>query len=93
MSRWVTPKKKRKEKGRKETSLKWVKTQELDPEMEQLTRSKLGKKCDKAIYFHSAYMKCHFAYKTYMQFILSKIMLDESHAGIKVAWRYINNLR
>ena len=38
----------------------WVKTQQLEPYMEQLTGSKLGKEYDKAAY-------CHPVYLTYMQ--------------------------
>ena len=38
----------------------WVKKQQLEPDMEQLTGSKLGKEYDKAVY-------CHPAYLTYMQ--------------------------
>ena len=38
----------------------WVKKQQLELDMEQLTSSKLGKKYDKAVY-------CHFAYLAYMQ--------------------------
>ena len=37
-----------------------VKKQQLEPYMEQLTGSKLGKKYDKAVYCHSAHL-------TYMQ--------------------------
>ena len=37
-----------------------VKKQQLEPHMEQLTGSKLGKEYDKAVY-------CHPAYLTYMQ--------------------------
>ena len=37
-----------------------VKKQQLEPEVEQLTGSKLGKEYDKAVYCHSAYL-------TYMQ--------------------------
>ena len=37
-----------------------VKKQQLEPDMEQWTGSKLGKKCVKAVY-------CHPAYLTYMQ--------------------------
>ena len=37
-----------------------VKEQELEPDMEQQTCSKLGKEYVKAVY-------CHFAYLTYMQ--------------------------
>ena len=35
---------------------KLVKKQQLEPDMEQLTGSKLGKEYDKAIYCHSAYL-------------------------------------
>ena len=38
----------------------WVKKQKLEPFMEQLTGSKMGKEYDKAIY-------CHPAYLTFMQ--------------------------
>ena len=37
-----------------------VKKQQLEPYMEQLTGSKLGKECVKAVYCHSVYL-------TYMQ--------------------------
>ena len=37
-----------------------VRKQQLEPDMEQLTGSKLGKEYDKAVY-------CHPAYLTYMQ--------------------------
>ena len=33
-----------------------VKKQQLEPYMEQLTGSKLGKEYDKAVYYHSAYL-------------------------------------
>ena len=45
----------------------WVKNQQLEPYMEQLTSSKLGKEYDKAVYYH--------VYVTYMQ-IKSNEMLD-----------------
>ena len=38
----------------------WVKKQQLEPDLKQMTGSKLGKEYDKAIY-------CHTAYLTYMQ--------------------------
>ena len=38
----------------------WVKKQQLEPDREQLTGTKLGKEYDKAIHCHSAYL-------TYMQ--------------------------
>ena len=34
----------------------WVKKQQLELDMEQLTGSKLGKEKDKAVYCHSAYL-------------------------------------
>ena len=34
----------------------WVKKQQLEPDMEQWTGSKLGKEYDKAVYCHSAYL-------------------------------------
>ena len=43
-----------------EFSQKWHWKQQLEPDTEQLTGSKLGKEYDKAIY-------CHPAYLTYMQ--------------------------
>ena len=44
-----------------------VKKQELEPDMEQWTGSKLGKEYDKAVY-------CHTAYLTYMQSISCDIL-------------------
>ena len=44
-----------------------VKKQHLEPDVEQLTGSKLGKKFDKAVY-------CHPAYLTYMQSIPWEIL-------------------
>ena len=57
----------------------------LEPDMEQQTGSKSGKEYIKAVY-------CHPAYLTYMQ-STSCERLDEAQAGIKIAWRNINNLR
>ena len=55
--------------------------------MEQWTGSKLGKKCNKDLYRHLAYL-------TYMQeYIMGNARLDEAQAGIKVARRNKNNLR
>ena len=34
----------------------WVKKQQLEPDREQLTGTKLGKEYDKAIHCHSAYL-------------------------------------
>ena len=60
-----------------------VKKQQLEPDMEQQTSSKLGKKYIKVIY-------CHPAYLTYMQ---RHAGLDETQAGINIAGRNINNFR
>jgi len=38
----------------------WVKKQQLEPDMEQLTASKLGKEYNKTVYFYPNYL-------TYMQ--------------------------
>ena len=64
-----------------------VNKQQLEPDMKQQTGSKLGKKCNKDLYRHLAYL-------TYMQeYILGNARLDEAQAGIKVAGRNKNNLR
>ena len=60
----------------------WIKKQQLEPDTEHQTGSKLGKEYDKAVY-------CHPAYLTYMW----NARLDEEHIGIKVVGRNINNLR
>ena len=64
-----------------------VNKQQLEPDMEQWTDSKLGKEYVKAVY-------CHLAYLTYMQ-TASCEMPDwiKAQAGIKIAGRNINNLR
>ena len=62
-----------------------VKKQQLEPDMEQQTGSKLGKAYIKAVY-------CHPAYLTYMQ-STSCERLDEAQGGIKIPGRNINNLR
>ena len=64
-----------------------AKKQQLEPDMEQWTGSKLGKEYIKAVY-------CHPAYLTYMQeYIMRNTGLEETQAGIKIAGRNINNLR
>ena len=65
-----------------------VKKQQLEPDMEQQTGSKLGKDYIEAVY-------CHPAYLTSMQSKSWEFTsgLDEAQAGIKIAGRNINNLR
>ena len=63
-----------------------VKKQQLEPDKEQQTGSKLEKEYIKVVY-------CHPAYLTHMQSIMWNARLDESQAGIKITKRNINNLR
>ena len=63
-----------------------VKKQQLEPDMEQWTGSKLGKELVKAIY-------CHPAYLTYAENIMWNPGRVEAQAEIKIAERNINNLR
>ena len=65
----------------------WIKKQQLELDMEQLTGSKLGKEYVKVVY-------CHPASLTSMQSTsLQMLGLYESQAGIKIARRNINYLR
>ena len=57
-----------------------VKKQQLEPDMEQQTDSRLGNEYIKAVYCHSA------------EYIMQNARLDEAQAGIKIAGRNINNL-
>ena len=63
-----------------------VKEQQLEPDMEQQTGSKLGKEYVKVIH-------CHCLFKLYAEYILWNVRLDEAQAEIKIARRNINNLR
>ena len=63
-----------------------VKKQQLEPDMEKWTISKLGKEYINAVY-------CHHAYLTYMQSISCKILGWMKHKLYKIAGRNINNLR
>ena len=63
-----------------------VKKQQLEPNIEQWTGSKLGKENIKAVY-------CHPDYQTYMQNTSCETVLDEAQAGIKIAGRNINYFR
>ena len=62
----------------------WVKMQQLEPYLEQLTDSKLRKEyCILAPYL----------FNLYAEYIMQNDGLDESQAGSKIAGRNINNLR
>ena len=64
-----------------------VKNQQLEPDMEQQTGSKLENDYIKVIY-------CHLLYWTYMQSTSCEMLgLDEAQVGIRTAGRNINNLR
>ena len=63
-----------------------VKKQQLEPEMEQQTGSKLGKEYVKAVY-------CPLAYLTYAEYIMRNAGLDEAQTGIKIVGRNISNIR
>ena len=60
-----------------------VQKQQLEPDMEQWTGSKLGKKYVKTVYLFNLYAK----------YIMRDAGLEEAQAGIKTARRNINNLR
>ena len=57
-----------------------VKKEQLKSGMEQWTGSKLGKESP-----------C--LYNIYAEYIMRNASLDEAEAGIKIAWRNVNNLR
>ena len=63
-----------------------VKKQQLEPDMEQQTGSRLGKEYVKAVY-------CHPVYLTYMQSTSCEMLGWMKQARIKIAGRNINNLR
>ena len=64
-----------------------VKKQQLEPDMEQQTGSKLGKGYIKAVYCHPTY------FSLYAKYIMQKARLDKVQAGIQIEGRNINNLR
>ena len=63
-----------------------VKKQQLELEMEQQTGSKLKGLCQGCIL--SPYLS-----NLHAEYIMINTGLDEGQAGIKIAWRNINNLR
>ena len=63
-----------------------VQKQQLEPDMEQQTSSKLGKEYAEAI-------SCHPSYLTYMQSTSCEMGFDEAQVWIKIAGRNISNLR
>ena len=63
-----------------------LKKQQLEPDMEQQTSSKLGKEYIKAVYLSLC------LFNLYAEHIMRNAGLDEVQAGIKIAGRNINNL-
>jgi len=74
-----------------------VKKQQLEPNMEQQTGSKWGKKYIKAAYkkyikaAYKKYARLH-TFNLYAESIVKNAGLDEALAGVKIARRNINNL-
>ena len=72
------------------TCLLWnlyaIKIQQLKPDVEQQTVSKLGKKWQ-------GYILSRCLFNLYAQYIMPNAGLDEAQAGIKIARRNINILR
>ena len=64
-----------------------IKKQQLQPDMEYLTASKLGKAYEKDVYCHSAYLT------SLQSYLMWNPGLDKSGARIKIARRNTNNLR
>ena len=64
-----------------------VKMQQLEPDIEQWTGSKLGKEYVKPVYCHHAYLTL------YVECIMRNAGLEETQAGIKISGGNINNLR
>ena len=60
-----------------------VKKQQLEPDMEQWTGSKLGKE----------YVKAPCLFNLYAEYIMWNAGLDKVQPGTKIAGRNINNLR
>ena len=64
-----------------------IKKHHFEPDMEQLTGSKLGKKCVKGYILSPCFFNLH------AEYIVWNAGLDESQSGIKISGRNINNLR
>ena len=65
-----------------------VKKQQLEPDMEQQTGSKLGKE-----FISQGCRLSPCLFNLYVKYIMRNARLDEAQSGIKIARRNINNLR
>ena len=65
-----------------------IRKQQLELDMEQQTGSKLGKE-----YVCQSCILSPCLFNLYAEIIMRNTGLDEAQAGIKIAWRNINNLR
>ena len=65
-----------------------VKKQQLEPDREQWTGSKLGKK-----YIGQGCIRSPCLFNLYVEYIMRNVRLDEAKAGIKIDGRSINNFR
>ena len=63
-----------------------VKKQQLEPDMEQQTGSKLGR-------IHQGCMLSPCLFNLYAEYIMRNAGLEDAQAGIKIAWRNVSNLR
>ena len=63
------------------------KKQQLEPDMQQRTSSKLGKEYERSMILSLC------LFNLYAEYIMQNAGLDEAQAGIKIARRNINNLR
>ena len=64
-----------------------VKKQQLEPDMQQWTSSRIGKGV------HQGCILSTYLFNFYVEYIMQNAGLDETQAGIKIAGRNINNLR
>ena len=65
----------------------WVKKQQLELEMKQLTGSKLGKELRQGCILSPC------LFNLYAEYVIRNAGLEEPQAGIKIAGRNINNHR